>query len=101
MLADRFEQCLGGGQVTLLGDLAKDLGVLELVEVMAVGVEDAIATQPVRLVDLKVKTDGSHALVVLLPSGRIVAVNRGGSMGVLVDRSAFAIAQGAITLAHA
>ena len=52
---------LVGRQVALGGDLADDLAVLVLVEVMAVGVEDAVAPQTERLMKLEIKTDRSHS----------------------------------------
>ena len=60
MLADRLQQHAGGGEVALVGHLPHDFRVFLLVEIMLVGVEDAIAAQAIRLMDLEVKTDRSH-----------------------------------------
>ena len=60
MLLDRFQQHLVGGEITLAGDLAQNLGVFVIVEVMPVGVEDAVTTQPERLMNLKINADRSH-----------------------------------------
>jgi hypothetical protein len=60
VLADRLEEHFVGGQVTFLRDLPHDLGVEMVVEIVAVGVEDAVSPQAKGLVDLEVKTDGSH-----------------------------------------
>jgi hypothetical protein len=53
VLADGVEQRLVGGEVAGAGHLATQLGVLRLVEVVTVGVENAIPAEPERLVDLE------------------------------------------------
>jgi hypothetical protein len=63
MHADRFQQRAIGGEITFVRDLAADFGVFVIVEVMPVGIEDAVSAEPEGLVDLKVKADGSHAAV--------------------------------------
>src|SRR5207253_87616 len=47
-------------QVALVRHLANDVGILVIVEVMPIGVENAVAAQPIRLVNLKIKTNRSH-----------------------------------------
>jgi len=57
MTPHQVEDHAGGGAVALVGHLAADLAVLGIVEVKRVVVEDAVATQAVRLVNLKVVAD--------------------------------------------
>ena len=57
MLTDQIQHQLVGGQIAFARHLAADLGVLVLVEVVGVGVEDGIVSEPVGLVHLKVETD--------------------------------------------
>ena len=49
-----------GRQIALLRHLAADFGVLVIVEVVAVGVEDAVAAQAKRLVNLEIETNRRH-----------------------------------------
>jgi hypothetical protein len=40
--------------------LAADLGVFEVVEIIPIRIEYAVAAEPERLMDLEIKTDRSH-----------------------------------------
>lgn len=60
MVAHGFEEHARGGEVALGGDFAADVGVFEIVEVVSIGVEDAVATEAEGLMHLKVETDRSH-----------------------------------------
>jgi hypothetical protein len=60
MAADHFQQQLIRRQVTFGGNLADDFGILVIVEIVAVGVEDAVSAESKWLVNLEVKTDRSH-----------------------------------------
>jgi hypothetical protein len=46
-----------------MGDFAADFGVFEVVEVIAVGVKDAVAAKAEGLVDLEVEADGWHVVL--------------------------------------
>jgi hypothetical protein len=54
-----------GGEVALLSDLFDQLGVLEVVEIMLICVEDAVPSESEGLVDLEVKADCGHVFGVL------------------------------------
>ena len=65
---DRIEQSAVRGKVASLGKLAGDFGVLMVVEIMAVGVEDAVSAKLKGLMDLEIKTNRRHAIVLALRS---------------------------------
>ena len=60
---DRIQQRPIGRQIAFMGHFPAYFGVLVVVKVIAVGVEDAVPPEPVRLVDLEIKTDRSHASI--------------------------------------
>src|SRR5947209_12819923 len=70
VLADHIEHHLVGRQVTFGRYLAQDLAILVFVEVMAVGIEDAVAPQAKGLMNLKVETDRSHIHVPVIEHPR-------------------------------
>ena len=57
---DKAQNELIGGQITLVGHLVDDLLIVMLVKVIGVGIEDGVASEPIRLVDLKVEADRGH-----------------------------------------
>src|SRR5580658_7292858 len=57
---DGFQKDLIGREIALLRDLSDDFAVFKSIEVVAVGIEDAIAPQTIRLMDLKIETDERH-----------------------------------------
>jgi hypothetical protein len=57
---DQVEDQFGCWAIALVGDLAGDLAVFEVVEVEMVGIKDRIAAEAEGLVDLKVKDDTCH-----------------------------------------
>jgi hypothetical protein len=60
-----------GGEVALLSDLFDQLGVLEVVEIMLICVEDAVPSESEGLVDLEVKADCGHVFGVLWSGGAL------------------------------
>ena len=58
--SDEIEDEAGGGQVALGRHLAADLGVLAVVEIERIGIEDAVAAQPEGLVELEVENNARH-----------------------------------------
>jgi hypothetical protein len=63
--ADNFQHQLIGGHITMLGDFSADLAVFVVVEIMLIGIEDAVTPQAVRLMNLKVKADRGHEASIL------------------------------------
>ena len=57
---DRIEHDAVGRQVAALSDFSADFGVFQVVEVMPIGIEDAVAAKPQRLMNLKIKANGGH-----------------------------------------
>jgi hypothetical protein len=66
VLLDGLQHHAVGRQVALVGHLTHDLGVLVVVEVVAIGVENAVSAQSEGLVHLEVKTNRSHRRAVFL-----------------------------------
>ena len=60
MLADDFLHHPVGGQITPGGNLPADIGILPVVEIMTVGVKNAVPPKAERLMHLKVKTNTGH-----------------------------------------
>jgi hypothetical protein len=60
---DGVEERAVGGQIAFMGDFPAYFGVFVVVEVVAVGVKDAVAAESEGLVDLEVKTDGWHLVL--------------------------------------
>jgi len=60
VLTDGFEQHQIGREVAAVGDLAEDLRVFQIVEVVTVGIKDAVTSQAERLMHLEIKTDRCH-----------------------------------------
>ena len=60
MLTDCLQQHFARGQVPLAGDLAEDLSVFVIVEVMSIRIEDAVTPQSIRLMYLEINADRSH-----------------------------------------
>src|SRR2546429_253033 len=71
--ADGIEQHPVGGEIAALSNLAQDLGVLELVEVVPVRVEHAVAAEAEGLVDLEIKADGRHKTSLFVLSAAFAA----------------------------
>ena len=57
---DGVEERAVGRQVAFMGHFSGDFGVFEIVEIIAVGVKDAIAAETEGLVDLEIKTERWH-----------------------------------------
>ncbi len=57
MNADRFQQRPIGRDIAFVGDLPADFGVFVIVEIVPVGVENAVTPKPKRLMNLKIKAD--------------------------------------------
>ncbi len=64
-LADVVQQHLVSGKVALLGHLFDQFGVLEVVEIVPVGVEDAVAAKAKGLMNLEIEADCGHDFGVL------------------------------------
>jgi hypothetical protein len=62
MMANLFQQDIGGGQVTLLGDAFEDgtVFLLVFINVFPADIEEGVMAQATRLVYLKITTDGGH-----------------------------------------
>jgi hypothetical protein len=60
MLVDQSLHQSTGGQVALVRDFAADFRVLQIIEVVRIGIKNAVTTQPIRLMDLKLKPNADH-----------------------------------------
>ena len=57
---DGVEESAIGRQIAFMGHFPADFGVFEVVEIVAVGIKDAIAAETEGLMDLEIKTNRWH-----------------------------------------
>jgi hypothetical protein len=63
MPSDQFQQQPIGRQVAFIRHFPADLHVLEIVEIVALRIKNCKRSQPVRLVNLKIKANCGHDIL--------------------------------------
>ena len=73
MNADRVQQRSIGRDIAFVGYLPADFRILVIIEIVPVGVENAVTPKPKRLMNLKIKADRSHTVPYLFWNAEVYA----------------------------